>query len=289
MGCFNVPCMVTKLPILHGEKVVGIPLLMAGAGSICYPLAYAQPQGFFFEGEYNDYGAMENMSGEFLDETVSLIGKYMTPKAAEHTWEPEVTPDGLTMEKVFEHAHRDRITFKDFDYNLKCGVEVPIKIAMIKKGVFDAIMNDYDPEDWKGKKFSQEFSDKIDAWKEDLVNKGEEYLKKYSLSYACLMNEAPYTREQGSAMFGNFLELRQGMGEALTSGDTTKFEYYKRGLYQITKMNLFLMDTNGVWINPAGRGQEVDTKPYKLLTDMVQSEIKKINTRWGDEENEEEI
>ena len=67
MGCWNATCGVTNLPIRAGDKVMAVLVRipfhnkltdMSGA---CYTSDQAWPVTAGFEGEYNDYGGIENL------------------------------------------------------------------------------------------------------------------------------------------------------------------------------------------------------------------------------------
>ena len=64
MGCWNATCNVTNLPICVGEKVVLIPLAKVKDDcdfNACYPTDVFVPFALPLIGEYDDYGAIENI------------------------------------------------------------------------------------------------------------------------------------------------------------------------------------------------------------------------------------
>ena len=64
MGCWNATCNVTNLPIYVGEKVVLIPLAKVKDDcdfNACYPTDVFVPFALPLIGEYDDYGAIENV------------------------------------------------------------------------------------------------------------------------------------------------------------------------------------------------------------------------------------
>lgn len=85
MGCWNGTCAVSNLPITQGTKVRGFILvpneysdekLPLGSG-ICYSTDLFTPLSIAIRGEYNDYGAMENI---IKDSNTDLILKYINQK-----------------------------------------------------------------------------------------------------------------------------------------------------------------------------------------------------------------
>ena len=65
MGCFNVTCAITNLPIQYGEKVQLFILRYVGLGNdgggSCYSADIWSPICDPIEGTYNDYGNIENI------------------------------------------------------------------------------------------------------------------------------------------------------------------------------------------------------------------------------------
>lgn len=70
MGCWNGTCMISNLPIIEGDKVVAIVLKKNGIveqnklNGYVYPTDELKPIGIF-EGEYNDYGSIKNISDNY--------------------------------------------------------------------------------------------------------------------------------------------------------------------------------------------------------------------------------
>ena len=64
MGYWNATCNITNLPICGGDKVVLIPLVKVKdecGFNVCYPTDVFVPFGFPLFGEYDEYGAIENI------------------------------------------------------------------------------------------------------------------------------------------------------------------------------------------------------------------------------------
>ena len=60
MGCWNGTCLISNMPILSGEEVVGYILRHTREDvenkSICYSTDYAKPVSLPIRGYYDDYG-----------------------------------------------------------------------------------------------------------------------------------------------------------------------------------------------------------------------------------------
>lgn len=68
MGCWNGTCMISQQPIFEGDKVILIPIAKAvnelPQHSICYSTELYRPIPIILEGTYNDYGSIENVTGD---------------------------------------------------------------------------------------------------------------------------------------------------------------------------------------------------------------------------------
>lgn len=65
MGTFKGTCYLSRLPISYGERVVLIPLIKSQhieENNCCYPTDNYIPFGLPIEGDYNEYGGLENPS-----------------------------------------------------------------------------------------------------------------------------------------------------------------------------------------------------------------------------------
>ena len=80
MGCWNGTCVLTNLPIMADEEVI-VLLLNEGksydkyVGNHCHSNTYYSLLPLFFEGKYNDYGAVEECHGEFVQDIEDYIKK----------------------------------------------------------------------------------------------------------------------------------------------------------------------------------------------------------------------
>lgn len=68
MGCWNGTCMISQLPIHEGQRVKLIPIkkqehMTLPDAYVCYSDELYKPLPIILEGEYNDYGIIENVTG----------------------------------------------------------------------------------------------------------------------------------------------------------------------------------------------------------------------------------
>jgi len=68
MGCWNATCGISQIAITHGTKVKVVIIQnkeeLPEASGFCYLSGYATPISFIIDGEYNDYGGIDNIDEE---------------------------------------------------------------------------------------------------------------------------------------------------------------------------------------------------------------------------------
>lgn len=125
MGCWNGTCMISNLPIITGEPVVGYILEYFShederdySGS-CYPTARATPFGLPIYGTYDDYGGIESVDDN------SLAVKYLL-----HLFEE------TDSEKLLRSIERDKVTRPSTRVHETCGVG----LVMINRHIVDSLV-----------------------------------------------------------------------------------------------------------------------------------------------------
>jgi len=114
MGCWNHTCAVSNLHITAGQDVVVFLLVKnhkTDDTSFCYGNALYNPVPLPFYGKYDDYGGVEDCHGFglpiILDELKQRLYKF--GQGANEYHDCEVTPENLTIEKLFEADHESRL------------------------------------------------------------------------------------------------------------------------------------------------------------------------------------
>lgn len=100
MGCFNVACNLSGLPIYHHDKVLAVVCIPNTATyrsdvSMCYSTDIKYPCLFPVRGEYDDYGGIEKVkedggtivSCEFLDEKINRNEIKYTESYSSHNYD----------------------------------------------------------------------------------------------------------------------------------------------------------------------------------------------------------
>jgi len=121
MGCWCETCGITQLPINAGDKVRVFVLTSedsyafskggAGGGGTCYSTDRWAPIGPPIQGEYDDYGGVENIVYDDGAKMVeATIAKGWVPLTAEHEWDE--IPKKLKLADYLQFIERDRGKFK---------------------------------------------------------------------------------------------------------------------------------------------------------------------------------
>lgn len=118
MGCWNHTCAVSNLHITAGQEVVVFLLLKnhtADDSSFCYGNALYDVMPLPFYGKYDDYGGVEECHGFGLPIILEeLKGRlYKFGQGPNECHDCEVTPESLTIEKMFEADHENRLGIQD--------------------------------------------------------------------------------------------------------------------------------------------------------------------------------
>ena len=137
MGCWNETCLISNLPVTHGDEVAMTVITKNEDGEWYKPnsLFYISP--IMFYGEYNDYGSGEECYGLGLDFTKDEYHNYKT------TLDNDLTPDEL-VEKIaredlkFHNVKSFKASLMVYEDSDRCG-----RLGFIRKDVLDRIMEDY--------------------------------------------------------------------------------------------------------------------------------------------------
>ena len=153
MGCFNGTCGISNLPIHVGNKIYLFLLRSSGAETQsiacqCYePDDLYKPLGFPVECEYNDYGGVENITPNSLNETYFKEQFKYFQRTSSGNYEPYVW---LSFEKFCKDVIHDGIWIEvlDWDYAAVSREERPKQILqmvrleymMVHKPLYDRLL-----------------------------------------------------------------------------------------------------------------------------------------------------
>lgn len=131
MGCWNETCALTNLPIMAGDEVVVIPLVKKeGCGKNYYWHSDASPLTLPIEGEYDEYGSIENI--KISDITLKVLENmdlYIleNEKYVPFTFTLEVFFDNLPQGNLFLKYYIDKYSELDMVMYHKGAYETVIK------------------------------------------------------------------------------------------------------------------------------------------------------------------
>ena len=144
MGSWNHTCMISRMPVMAGEKVVSVFLAHRPPAlqddHRCYVHALFDPVPFLIYGEYNDYGAVENFTGPHDDLIVNWFKKNIVEleQGENPCHDIPVRADELNMDQLYEADHEGRL-FVKFHYKVD---QRPVDHVVIKQRLFDRILDD---------------------------------------------------------------------------------------------------------------------------------------------------
>lgn len=270
MGCFNDTCAISGLPICYPEKVVAVVLASSEDKSdrcnFCYVTDEWRPIGFWFKGTYNDYGALENIEGDYLEEFMTVIN-YFTKGVVEVNWE----------------------NFWDLNHEgeLKTKSGKMMKTVYIKEGIFNDIMTNYKIYSW-GSKIEWEDSIRIAfmEYKKTMKDLDEKFKEDKGFKFMFSREKMPHQLCQFNHILGGWNFVAKDMlSDEFEKGNETKFDAMVEHFIQFEKLSQFLDGIHKGWHPTFVRTQDSDTSPYKILISSMQKEMKKLERE--EEEDEE--
>lgn len=188
MGCWNGTCGISHLPILNGEKVVLFPIkrtqyARTNSGGYVYPHDQFAPISIGVHGDYNDYGGIENITKngdvvfESLMSATDYRGSLLQPIKKELDRHQSL---GGKNEKPQDAEE----LFNEF---IERGIYEGIGFMMIRKEIYDTIIDNLDKQKQKYKRDAHSLIDsyqkrmkavqkEIDGLQEELVEaEGDAY------------------------------------------------------------------------------------------------------------------
>ena len=302
MGCWNNTCAITKLPIVCGDPVVAVLLIKRGPGCterLNGPYSYHLPVPFYWEGEYNDYGAVENEHGAMLGPILEHVKKYLVEyEQGDNPYHDiPVKKEGFDHEALMNADHEDRLFVKINTMFKRDADAFELKHVQIRKDVFDDIIEryswefyNYNTESGQGGRSIRSYADIVDS---------------YPATYTALMtNERIFHRHapnshllgtlaikfliaerEGRNYFNNIMEVSNYLVDI--AEESLTFEEFTEVVDNAVKLeivNRFLAAAGQQWVIPGHLGQDGETEMMTHLANITIATSEKINNRWGDED-----
>jgi len=304
MGCWNHTCAITNLPIYAGEKVE-VVLLKSRVGyddsSFCHPDAYHLPMPFTFSGDYDDYGAVENCEGVALKTLLeSLQHHLLEMEVGENEYHDiPARKDDFDVDKLFELDHEGRLFIinQKMMHDMRDGVR--IKHIVIRKEVYDGIINNITFENWDREQHVTYYTGY-----NDLVKEYAQFTK--DIDELLTLDPNDFRRRSwrmdgtiGETMVGDLLAYR-GQGtlgidyplhviESLFDMREENHEDYDDMLDNAVRLSILSYFMNGArksWVVPSGVGSQNDDTSYQELCANLTLKSAEIVKNYYGEENE---
>lgn len=275
MGCFNVTCAVSHMPIKHGDDVVFLILEKShkgarGEGSLgIYPTDFWTPHMLPVYAKYNDYGSIEDWQDSELP-ILDFIVKNYKKTLVEETKEDEEEDDTGEYGYLPEYPSRSDVTFpllqEWFHQGTVCtrnfmGEPVPNNFVMIRRGIWDAILARSVTSRHKGLEFSA-IIDSIDLLFEAFFNaQGDEKYKilesESKIQYLQYMTSLKH--ETGS--WCSLVAIKEEMYEAhkdpqLVTSLLPRFKLFLSRIAEVYFVNRYFDHRRLTWHPTTGVGQD---------------------------------
>lgn len=278
MGCWNETCGISNIPITFEEPVVVVPLVKQNHTDVrCYTTALYKPVLLPFYGLYNDYGASEENMGAGLPIILSELNhELIEMEVGENQFhDTEVKRAGFTVEKFFEAVKNNRLFVKDFQNNQTA----PVSFMMIRKKIFNYILNNYVCETWAlgGSRTTYMFKDVlgdisewIDSYKEML--KDNRYFARLDISRSFneknKTNLVAYFLSYDTVRYHTFINYNRIITMLAEAGDDLTLKSFVEEMIKVIFIDHFMMHVHKMWLPQIG-SQEFNIEAYRLLVDAT--------------------
>lgn len=315
MGCWNGTCAITHAPVLHGDKVIVMLLVQQPRDfgeSLCYPTAYWRPYPFYFEGEYNDYGAVENCHGPLMPLILADVQHHLfeMDQGENEYHDVPVKKEGFDIDKMFDADHEGRLSIThrwkmkdEHDQSMR------LKHVIIRKEVFDQLQAEYyveqyvpDPGgDWtkatyvkvygdRNIRFADEYIDSVIAAENDHLGEGtdeetDKLLKAVKRIYTRDADFYRYCIEMFKLC--DMTPADFTIADLVEAGD---YELARKAAHQVAQLawvSLYMNDGRYMWCPPSGAGsQNGDMTAQKLTTKLIETAAASLKSTFSDDEEE---
>lgn len=312
MGCWNGTCAITHAPVIHGDKVVVVLLVQQPSGlgeSLCYSTAYWRPYPFYFEGEYNDYGAVEKCHGPMLPWILADLQDHLfeMDEGENKSHDIPVKKEWFDIDAMFEADHEGRLYIK---HGWKMSKEpinrMRVKHVIIRKEVFDQLVAEHCIElyvrhpsgDWDKGEYVNSNVDRYityaDKFIDELMTEELEDLPGVAADTLKLLRRYKgfHTRE---TEFGRYC-IEQFKYSDMTPPDFTISELVETGKNELARTAAHQVATLGwvcsymdagryMWCPPSGAGsQNSDMDAQKLTAKLIETAAIAIEDRFKEYE-----
>lgn len=283
MGCWNGTCMISNLPIISGEKIK-LVILKPHLGKkeitssgFCYSTGLMSPAFLPIEGEYDDYGTIEDIVEDWNTE---FVLKNFTSVYDALEVDKEVVNE-YTLYDICRGIERGSLKGKK--KNSEEFIDINLAFVMIRKDIWDALCINHKGQFWNDRKeetdkceyyisaresCDRQYQKSVDALAElDELRKSdtEDVELKLLRRSLILMNKNIFYDNRilktinydhsYLVLFERELDLREAINSLYT---------------ELVIINSFLESTRKSWMIQQGAGsQDADWEEYKMFNQIV--------------------
>jgi len=254
MGCWNGTDLITQLPIMYGDEVVLIPIKVRSyvekltGESPCYSNAYFKPLPILLYGEYDDYGCINNITGD-IEQFKEIIQK-----------ESEADNEEI-LKEVSRYGSDNQTEIESYVRFVERGKIEKVGYVLIHKELFDKLKSHDDY--WSGK---------------------EKYVNEYydSITFNKRLKDAEESGISEDELFD--LRFSRSFGNWETFDRINLNEVNKDSISAILSIASVLGVTRKSWIPQSGSGGQVQIEtPHRIIQEFYNNYIENY-----DKEGEEE-
>jgi len=137
MGCWNHTDAMTQMAICHGDPVRGIFIVrqdQLGAGGTHYSSDWWAPAFLPIEGEYNDYGGIENVKRDW---NVDYIEQWLKnhaleiPEGQNQYHERAVVREELDIDRALEAINDERLLIPGIDFSTERPISTSVSVSFV--------------------------------------------------------------------------------------------------------------------------------------------------------------
>lgn len=310
MGCWNGTCMLSNLPIISGEKIK-LVILKNGlskkgdalsSSAFCYPVGLMSPAFLPIEGEYNDYGMIENIKEDWNSKLIIDTLKIWHSKieVEDKIIKDFVLEDFLTgiergslkVMKKDKYSARKVFAEKNIPNNEDQELEgTNFAFVMIRKDVWDGICKTHIGDFWTDLE-EEIYTISAKEWCKRKFKKQLDFIEKYikvekereKMMLSILEGRDVSIFNSSSESGWGMAETNNTYSDYLLSGDSDKAGVFKTWSEHII-VNSFIIGTRKSWMIQSGAGsQNSDWENYLVLNKIVDKICKKKIKEYGRDE-----
>lgn len=314
MGCWNGSCAMTGLPVFIGNPVRVFLLVERDfPDNHCYTDAYWAPMHYHFKGQYNDYGSVEECSGEMIPVLLDIVRNHLfeMDQGENECHDIPVKADKLDLDLLFEADHETRLKLKPLYAALDVKDSYRVSHIIIHEYVFQQMLERYTIDSYRSGKvlyadIVKQGMQFIEDQKELIGYVDEEKVAKY-------MQDGTRTREQAIELvnvlgemkaqtsirktynllymidslpqYGSYTDPLYDLTQAVAAGNYEAAAILVEQIAAAIIMYAYMTEARRMWTPMSGAGsQNESTSAHVLMADLTKEMAVNISKRWDEDE-----